>query len=357
METSKLERRRGRARKKIEALRNSGLQPDATPSPSSSVNEGLDLFPDSPLQPGSSYQLSPEFRPRASSNASSCGRLSPIPAIPTKPEWTPTYTPSYSPEQLAGSFAETMKLESYPMYQTTPPTLQQQTGPPPSYYETQYQRSNSISSGSSSFALQSPPQPANQQRCSIHGLQSCTCQMNLSPVAGISPSYEQSETSPTALGSSQQQALQYMMQTQQCEQQRQQPQQQQSQTGTTGSSPSQTPTTCGSTPSTMMGQLMGALNNSTILDDLNINIESLHGGFDCNVEEVIKHELSMDGTLDFNFQQGVISTAAIQVSDRNVGQNGSQSNVVGTTASNTNAGVYATGSNAATPAAAPSWVH
>lgn len=38
--------------------------------------------------------------PRASSNASSCGRLSPIPAIPGKPEWTPTYTPSYSPEQL-----------------------------------------------------------------------------------------------------------------------------------------------------------------------------------------------------------------------------------------------------------------
>ena len=35
-----------------------------------------------------------------------------------------------------------------------------------------------------------------------------------------------------------------------------------------------------------MGQLMGALNNSTLLDDLNINIESLHGGFDCNVEEV-----------------------------------------------------------------------
>lgn len=51
----------------------------------------------------------------------------------------------------------------------------------------------------------------------------------------------------------------------------------------------------------MMGQLMGALNNHTLLDDLNLNIESLHGGFDCNVDEVIKHELSMDGSLDFNF--------------------------------------------------------
>jgi forkhead box protein O3 len=53
----------------------------------------------------------------------------------------------------------------------------------------------------------------------------------------------------------------------------------------------------------MMGQLMGALNNSTLLDDLNLNIETLHGGFDCNVDEVIKHELSMDGSLDFNFSQ------------------------------------------------------
>lgn len=67
------------------------------------------------------------------------------------------------------------------------------------------------------------------------------------------------------------------------------------------SSPPLTPQPPHTTPSTMMGQLMGALNNSTILDDLNINIESLQGGFDCNVDEVIKHELSMDGSLDFNF--------------------------------------------------------
>lgn len=31
---------------------------------------------------------------------------------------------------------------------------------------------------------------------------------------------------------------------------------------------------------------MGALNNTTLLDDLNINIEGLQGGFDCNVDEV-----------------------------------------------------------------------
>ena len=110
----------------------------------------------------------------------------------------------------------------------------------------------------------------------------------------------------------------------------------------------------------MMGQLMGALNHSALLDDLNINIEAMHGGFDCNVEEVIKHELSMGGTLDFNFQQGVMGT--VQVSDGNVvGQNGgvvSQNAgvVVGTTTGNAPAGVYVS-TNAATPAATPSWVH
>lgn len=76
--------------------------------------------------------------------------------------------------------------------------------------------------------------------------------------------------------------------------------------------------------------------------------------------QVIKHELSMGGTLDFNFQQGVMGT--VQVSDGNVvGQNGgvvSQNAgvVVGTTTGNAPAGVYVS-TNAATPAATPSWVH
>lgn len=76
METQKYEKKRGRVKKKVEALRSG-----ATPSPSSSVSEGQDLFPDSPVHLG--FQKSPDFRSRASSNASSCGggRLSPIPAV------------------------------------------------------------------------------------------------------------------------------------------------------------------------------------------------------------------------------------------------------------------------------------
>ncbi|XP_048514911.1 forkhead box protein O isoform X1 [Athalia rosae] len=353
METSKFEKRRGRVKKKVEALRNGGLQADATPSPSSSVSEGLDLFPDSPLHPASGFQLSPDFRPRASSNASSCGRLSPIPAAFVESEWAPAYAPSYSPDQLAGSLAESMKLEPYQMYQTSPPN-HQQTGPPPSYYEAQYQRSNPLRTGASPYGLPPTPQSANQQRCPHHRLQSCACQMNLSPASGMSPSYSQSEPSPSPLGGSQQQQQQQQQQPPQyIMQSQQQRQQQQAQSGPAGPSPPHTPSPCTPTPSTMMGQLMGALNHATLLDDLNINIESLDGGFDCNVDEVIKHELSMDGTLDFNFQQSVMGVASVQVSDAGgVGQSVvSQSNQVGP---NNASVVYA---NAATPSAPPSWVH
>lgn len=77
------------------------------------------------LRPSSSFQLSPDFRQRASSNASSCGRLSPIPSmITSEPDWGTEYTPAgdFTPsnefsqadyiqaEQLAGSLADSMKL-------------------------------------------------------------------------------------------------------------------------------------------------------------------------------------------------------------------------------------------------------
>lgn len=98
METQKFEKRRGRVKKKIDAMRAAnaglgagGIPSETTPSPSSSVSEGLEIYPDSPVltnssnlvggQTNAAFQLSPDFRPRASSNASSCSRLSPIPAL------------------------------------------------------------------------------------------------------------------------------------------------------------------------------------------------------------------------------------------------------------------------------------
>lgn len=90
-----------------------------------------------------------------------------------------------------------------------------------------------------------------------------------------------------------------------------------------------------------MGQLMGALNSGTILDDLNINIESLQGGFDCNVDEVIKHELSMEGSLDFNFTGAHQSNLAAQ-------QENHHHTVASTQAPAAPPPAYST---------APSWVH
>lgn len=46
-----------------------------------------------------------------------------------------------------------------------------------------------------------------------------------------------------------------------------------------------------------------------LLDDLNINIETIQGDFECNVDEVIRHELSIGGSLDFNFTGGAITAA------------------------------------------------
>lgn len=79
------------------------------------------------------FQLSPDFRQRASSNASSCGRLSPIPAVlGIEPDWgypqddfAPTTTTSTTAatttaqqqgsaqlDQLAGSLADDLTLQS-----------------------------------------------------------------------------------------------------------------------------------------------------------------------------------------------------------------------------------------------------
>ncbi|XP_034952403.1 forkhead box protein O [Chelonus insularis] len=390
METSKFEKRRGRVKKKVEALRNGGLQADATSSPSSSISEGLDLFPDSPLHATSSFQLSPDFRPRASSNASSVGRLSPIPAILGEPDWTPSYVSSYSPEQLAGNLAETMKLESYQMYQTPSSSHQQQNVPPPSYFEAQYQRNNSLRSSTSPYSLRPASQSSNHQRCSIHRLQPCSCQMDSNSVSDLASTYQQNDSCVSSLGGNAQQQLSTQQQQQQrkadqqqshsqnhrkqeqqnqsqnqsfeyllqCQQRLQQPTQNQT-ISTINNSSSDIQTSCINTASAMMGELMGALNNTALLDDLNINIEGLHGGFDCNVDEVIKHELSLDGTLDFNFQQGIIDSSSIQVSNTDI----IQGNVVATTntsspmsTNSASTGVYVN-TNPTAPTAPPSWVH
>ncbi|KAK4881086.1 hypothetical protein RN001_004405 [Aquatica leii] len=250
METSKFEKRRGRVKKKVEALRN-GL-PDPTTSPSSSVSEGLDLFPDSPMPSSGGFQLSPDFRPRASSNTSSCGRLSPIPAVVgLEPDWStpspftnPNYSPemagNYSPDQLAGNLEQGMKLqpEAYLGYLNG-----QTTQPPPPPYTNPYEQFTRREISHNPYGL---------IQCPIHRLQPCSCLPvqckveRMSPPE-MSPSYPQSEPSPDPLTTHQ-----YIIGSRTLPR-------------PPSSSPPLTPQPTQSTPSTMMGQLMG--------------------GFDCNVDE------------------------------------------------------------------------
>ncbi|CAH0552475.1 unnamed protein product [Brassicogethes aeneus] len=185
---------------------------------------------------------------------------------------------NYSPDQLAGNLQQGMKLEpdSYLGYMNGQTTTQ----PPPPPYSNPYE-----------FGDLNTPFDV----CSAHGIRSCTCIQDIkvenclpniktermSP-SGMSPSYTNSEPSPDTLNG------QYMHSKNVL-------------TRRSSNSPPMNQQHNQGTPSTMMGQLMGALNSSTILDDLNINVESFQGGFDCNVEELIKHELNMEGNLDFNF--------------------------------------------------------
>lgn len=82
METKSYEKKRGRFKKKVEAL-------NALENSPSSTTE--DYIADS-----LGFQLSPDFRPRASSNASSCGRLSPIQAA-IEPNLDDNQVPPMSP--------------------------------------------------------------------------------------------------------------------------------------------------------------------------------------------------------------------------------------------------------------------
>lgn len=78
------------------------------------------------METSGNFPLSPDFRQRASSNASSVGRLSPIPSLGIEPDWnfgsaipdyssegtTPTPQQKQQLDQLAGSLADELTLQS-----------------------------------------------------------------------------------------------------------------------------------------------------------------------------------------------------------------------------------------------------
>ncbi|CAH1727900.1 unnamed protein product [Chironomus riparius] len=300
METSKFEKRRGRVKKRVEQIRNgvitnvSAVLNDVNSSPGSSVSEGLDIFPESPLH-SANFQLSPDFRQRASSNASSVGRLSPIPSLAIENDWdcfveTDTANgngASSNPilEDLAGSLADELTLQNDLFNGFTTASLHHP--PPPPYQPPQYSMHTTMPT--TTYGLKQPPQ-------AIHLLQNNTREsMSPGSVTGMSPAY--SEPSPD-----------YSM----LVNQNRLPRPSSNSPPLNNTQNLNTTQHIGhNTPSTLMGQFIEVLNNQANLDDLNLNLESFQGGLDCNVDEVIKHELSY-GPLDFNFQnnnqEGMVDT-------------------------------------------------
>ncbi|XP_037891722.1 forkhead box protein O [Glossina fuscipes] len=324
METSRYEKRRGRAKKRVEALRQAGVTGvvlnDNTPSPSSSVSEGLDQFPESPLHSG--YPISPDFRQRASSNASSCGRLSPRPAlVGLELDWN--FSPDYQNapinsaqsttlDQLAGSIAEELKLQKDMMQQGFSAASSIASQPPPPPYPSNQQAYNingPISQGYNSLQI---------QQCMLHRSLTCTCLHNsrdgLSPnsVTTMSPAYPNSEPSSDSLNtysgvvmdnsSMVTTGTNSVLLIQQQQQQRQQQQHQHQNQSLTANLEDN------NCASTLIGQCMEALNNETPI--VEFNIDNFQGGLECNIEELMQHEMSIDGLLDINIPLTAVSSNA-----------------------------------------------
>ncbi len=106
------------------------------------------------------FFFSPDFRTRASSNASSCSRLSPI---PVEPEWTMNYN-YMPPDQLAGTLEQHMKINGgSENYIYSPYSAQTTPSPASTYSRTPFGGGGQVTANSSS------------QNCLLHPHQSCNC--------------------------------------------------------------------------------------------------------------------------------------------------------------------------------------
>lgn len=133
-------------------------------------------------------------------------------------------------------------------------------------------------------------------------------------------------------------------------------------------------------PSTLMGQVMEVLtqSHSTNLDDLGLDIDSFHGGLECNVNEVIsfslcpfarsffkcfffafllqviQQELSIDGLLDINIP---ISNHNNSGSHTNTTQTNSMSSLSLSSPNQTSSSHSISQYPQNTSVTPPSWVH
>ncbi|EDW42238.1 GM24148 [Drosophila sechellia] len=316
METSRYEKRRGRAKKRVEALRQAGVVGlnDATPSPSSSVSEGLDHFPESPLHSGGGFQLSPDFRQRASSNASSCGRLSPIRALDLEPDWgfpvdyqntTMTQAHAQALEELTGTMADELTLCTQQQQGFSAASGLPSQPPHPPYQPPQHQQGQQQQQ--SPYALNGPAPGYNtlqpQSQCLLHRSLNCSCMHNardgLSPnsvTTTMSPAYPNSEPSSDSLNTYSNVVLDGPADTAALMVQQQQQQQQQQMS------------------TSLEGQCLEVLNNEAQpIDEFNLENFPV-GNLECNVEELLQQEMSYGGLLDINIPLATVNTNVVNSS-------------------------------------------
>ena len=448
METKAYEKRKGRVKKKVDALRQAALGGsignslggsmgssiggqlgqlgqlvDQTPSPCSSLSEGLDMYPDSPMihagihplarpgqsglaylhsrspnrppnypplpgqssstagagnatvngqhntQPSIAQQITGDFRPRASSNASSCSRLSPplnsalddpLSPLGSNAAWSQStaagndlqslYTTqnsnqqttstageldSFNEHQLVENMTATMTLngsnvgqQSNPQVPVTQSPMQQQMqqvrhaltmnslSPQTVMYMNGSANNNQMINGyiySTSVdtkrgIVQPQPQHTHQHgNCAciglgcnddennnrsdyavsmeqLNGLTGNVCNGLHGLNNGSGQLVELLKSSSPLMSLAQTPCMDYAIKRERAS----------TYAGSTMD--------CGGGYRTApgVGQLLQM--NTPLPNDLDLNLDSLQGGLECDVDQVIKHELSVDGELDFNFE-------------------------------------------------------
>lgn len=360
MDTKAYEKKRGRVKKKVEQLRAALEGSPGGGSPD------RDYLPDSPLH---AYQLSPEFRARTNSNASSCGRLSPISAA-LEPDLHDSQVPPMSPiqwdanlnnytgqdrytDQLTDSLADMMKIgesgslspmpgygdgmmndgmmnggsgsRGSPMPQPQFTTLQNATN-----YSSLQQYTQQNNGYGSSFDMPAPPpypdsirRSPQQVGTSVNGrntfinMPDSLC--NVDTLYQPEPILQQDPMMSTPNTVSGNTMNRFIISSQSAfsgtgggvtMMQQPRPQPQDSLLRAALSQPNKL-----SVRAPQMGQMggnqgyqnqsvMGLQNQQTFPTDLDFPLDSLQAeAIECDVDQVIRQELSIDGNLDFTFDQ------------------------------------------------------
>ncbi|XP_013782300.1 forkhead box protein O-like [Limulus polyphemus] len=298
METQKYEKKRGRVKKKVEALRNE--LNISSGSPTATVSEGRDTFPESTTHLG--FQLSPDFRPRASSNASSCGRLSPIPAVETDVHDSQVSSLSpipwssdldifaaqssnldrYEADQLGNSLAATVKLVEEDMsYLSSNRLLRLSSALDPSTTNNNYNL-GSYRYSENYKALHSPV--SNDQHLpQLQTTQQSTVKTEMETFQALPP-----------INSNQRQFSQVNF-CQTLSEDNLSP-------ISLRSKPQDNPFQNDSSGAPINDQLMPMPSSNPLPNDLDLNMDTLEGDLECDVDQLIRHELNVDGNLDFNFE-------------------------------------------------------